>query len=312
MDTNKKNMSLFFKALSTRFRAGLAVAPPVDVSAFCEDVPLSTDATDFSWLGEAEDVRLWEGSRELTELASYKYEITCAEYERTIRCKLRDLENDHTGLYALKAEKLGRAFARWKMNRVLNALRQGHATVCLDGQFFFDTDHPVGVEGTGSATTYANVNGTAANAGWYLFDTSHILKPVLFQSEGAVFESLTNANTSDHVFKHREALYGGRVYGGEGYSFPQYAFKDTAPFSAARYKADRALMEGATNIKGQLVGSSPDLLVYGRGQRDTIEDILFSSNVAVTGNDPSGAGGIGLRKPTLFSGLSSLYIPFLP
>lgn len=314
VDINKTNMSLFFKALSTRFRGGLAVAPPVDMSVLCEDLPLSTDETDFSWLGESDDLRLWENGRELTELAAYKYAITHKEWERTIRAKARDLENDRTALYGTRAEKLGRAAGRWKMQRQIDLLKNGETTVCLDGQFYFDTDHPAGVEGTGAATTFSNYisGGAQAASPFYLFDTSHGLKPLIFEAEAPVFESLTNPNATEYVFMKREYLYGVRVYGGGGYSFPQFGFKSTAAFSATEFKTRRLAMEGFTNAKGQLVGSSPNLLVYGRGQRDTVEDVLFAANVAKTGTDPSGAGGIGLRAPTVFSGLSALYIPFLP
>lgn len=312
MDLNKRNMSLFFKALSNRFRAGLDVELPVDTSTFCEELPISTDETDFSWLGEADDLRLWENGRELTELGSYKYAIANQEFERTIRAKLRDLENDHTGLYATRAEKLGRAANRWKMLRILAALQNGDSTVCFDGQNFFDTDHP-SADSSGTPNQFVNLvaGGAQVASPFYLFDTSHVIKPILFQCEAPVFETLADPNSSDHVFMHREALYGVRAYGGAGYSFPQYAFKSTNAFSLTEFKTDRALMEAYRNSKGQLVGSSPNLLVYGRGQRDIIEDILFTANVATTETGNAGSA-LQLRKPTVLAGLTAQYIPFLP
>jgi len=313
MDINHRNMSLFFKALSKNFRVGLDVQLPIDLGVICEDLPLSTEETDFSWLGEAEDLRLWENGRELTELAAYKYSITNQEWERTLRVKIRDIENDITGLYGNRAEKLGRVASRWKMFRVLDLLKKGESTVCLDGQNFFDTDHPSSAEGTTTPNTYANYvsGGAQAASPFYLFDTSHVLKPLIFQSEAPVFESQTDPNSSESVFMRREALYGVRVYGGGGYSFPQYAFKSTNAFSTSEFKTRRAAMESFCNYKGQIVGSSPNLLVYGRGQRDVVEDILFQSNVATTDGSGPGAAMV-LRKPTVFSGLSSLYCSFLP
>nr|WP_235669647.1 Mu-like prophage major head subunit gpT family protein [Solidesulfovibrio carbinolicus] len=61
-------------------------------------------------------------------------------------------------------------------------LRLGLSTLCFDGQYFFDTDHPVNpnVDGTGAAATIANIaDGTGIP--WFLLGTSRVLKPVLFQ-----------------------------------------------------------------------------------------------------------------------------------
>jgi hypothetical protein len=110
---------------------------------------------------------------------------------------------------------------------------------------------------------------------------------------------------------HREALYGVRAYGGKGYSFPQYGFKSGNAFSLTEYKTIRALQEAFRNDKGQLVGASPNLLVYGRGQRDTIEDALYSASFGVTDNGNAGSA-VSLRKPNAFSGLQTMYIKYLP
>jgi phage major head subunit gpT-like protein len=311
MDINKRNMDLFFKVLSNKFRAGLDVAPPVDLSIICEDMPVSTDETDFSWLGETDDLREWKNGRELRELAAYKYSIKNKEYEHTLRVKLRDIENDHTGLYGTRAEKQGRAAGRWKMLRILEALQNASSTPCFDGQNFFDTDHPC-VGANGAPTTFANLRTGAQSASpFYLFDNTHVLKPLMFQSERPVFEALTNPNTSDHVFMHREALYGARAYGGAGYTFPQYAFKSENAFSETEFKTIRAAMEAFRNDQGQLVGASPTLLVYGRGQRDTIEDALYNEKIGVTENGNAGSP-VQLRRPNVFSGLQTMYIKFLP
>lgn len=315
VDINKRNMDLFFKILSKSFRGGLEVAPPIDLSVFCEFLPVSTDETDFSWLGEADDLTLWKDGRVLDELASYKYSITNLSYQHTLRVRLRDVENDITGLYSTRAEKQGRAAARWSMLRVLEALQAGSSTVCFDGQYFFDTDHPCGTEPTAtvpsSATTFANLRTGGAQQPFYLFDTTHVLKPLIFQSEPVKFEALADPNTSDHVFMHREALYGVRAYGGAGYSFPQYAFKSENAFSLSEFKTIRAAMEAFRNDRGQLVGASPNLLVYGRSQRDTIEDALYSASFGVTDNG-NAASPVSLRKPNAFSGLQTMYIKYLP
>jgi phage major head subunit gpT-like protein len=59
------------------------------------------------------------------------------------------------------AELQGDASARWPDDIVTAALIAGTTTNCYDGQFFFDTDHPVDFDDA-SAGTYANYHtGTA-------------------------------------------------------------------------------------------------------------------------------------------------------
>jgi hypothetical protein len=70
-------------------------------------------------------------------------------------------------------------------------------------------------------------------------------------------------------------------------------------------------MEAYQNDKGQLLGSSPTLIVYGQGQRDLVESVLLNAELVttVTGNANS---AVHVRTPTVFSGVQALYIPFLP
>ena len=59
---------------------------------------------------------------------------------------------------------MGRASQVFPDELVFGLLKTGGSTLCYDGQFFFDTDHPVfpNVDGTGTAVLVSNV---AAGAG---------------------------------------------------------------------------------------------------------------------------------------------------
>ena len=55
--------------------------------------------------------------------------------------------------------EMGRASAVHPDELVFALLKNAHATLCYDGQKFFDNDHPVNekVDGTGQSTTVSNI-----------------------------------------------------------------------------------------------------------------------------------------------------------
>jgi phage major head subunit gpT-like protein len=69
---------------------------------------------------------------------------------------------------------MGQAAAVHPDELVFALLAAGFATACFDGQYFFDSDHPVGA---GTCQQHRRRVG----AGWYLLDTSRPLRPIIFQ-----------------------------------------------------------------------------------------------------------------------------------
>ncbi len=55
-----------------------------------------------------------------------------------------DVEDDKLGLYSARFEMLGQAAGSHPDEVLFELINAAFSTDCYDGQYFFDTDHPVG------------------------------------------------------------------------------------------------------------------------------------------------------------------------
>jgi phage major head subunit gpT-like protein len=127
-------------------------------------VQSSTKSEVHAWLDEIDELREWIGPRQIENIAARAIEVENKKYERTIGVKREDIEDDKLGLFAPRLEMLARAAALWPDKLVVDALLAGGTTLCYDGQYFFDTDHPINPEDpdTSAANTQANLHTSKA------------------------------------------------------------------------------------------------------------------------------------------------------
>jgi phage major head subunit gpT-like protein len=151
-------------AIATNFQTlfqGALKATRTQWQMFAMLVNSSTKTELHAWLDEIDELREWIGPRQIANLAARAQELENKKYERTIAVKRDDVEDDRLGLYAPRLQLLGEAAALWPDKLVVDALNNGGAAVCYDGQYFFDTDHPLDPEDT-SKGTQSNLHTTMA------------------------------------------------------------------------------------------------------------------------------------------------------
>lgn len=125
------------------FNAGLMGAAD-RWSRIAMEVQSGTRATSHPFLGDAPVMREWLGDRTVKNMTAYDYSLVNKKYESTVSVKVEDVEDDQFGLYSHKFEAMGAAAGKLPEQLVFGALILGSAEECYDGQYFFDTDHPVG------------------------------------------------------------------------------------------------------------------------------------------------------------------------
>jgi phage major head subunit gpT-like protein len=90
---------------------------------------------------------------------------------------------------------------------IWDLLVAGFSTNCYDGQYFFDTDHPV-LDANGATTSVANTDG-GAGAAWFLLDVSRVIKPIILQVRRDFGDIVAKDKvTDDNVFDRNEFVYG--------------------------------------------------------------------------------------------------------
>ncbi len=238
-----------------------------------EVVPSSTGQNDYYWLGDFPGMREWIGERHIKSLEAHGYAIVNKEFESTIGVKRKDIADNSLGMFNKRVEGMAKAAAKHPDKLVFALLKNAFTTLCYDGQYFFDTDHPVG-DGTVSN------HGGGASTAWFLLDTSQAIKPLIYQErEKAVLDAIEDPK-SDSVFMRGEYLYGTRSRGNVGFSFWQMAYGSKAPLDASSYAAAYEAMMSLKNDEGDPLGITPTLLVVPPSLRDEGIAILKDEKLA--------------------------------
>jgi phage major head subunit gpT-like protein len=124
----------------------------------------------YAWLGSVPRMRLFDGERKPVQVGPYKFEIENEEYEASLAIDQKDIDDDQTGKYAVLASQIGESSAMFPDELLYGTLLPGGFTgLAYDGQYFFDTDHSVGLSGTQSNKTTIKLGPTGFAAARLLF-----------------------------------------------------------------------------------------------------------------------------------------------
>ncbi|MGH6692677.1 MAG: Mu-like prophage major head subunit gpT family protein [Gammaproteobacteria bacterium] len=142
------------KGFSTLFQQSyLSDNVPIQWDKLAEriDTP-GTEINLYGWMAEIPQFRKWIGPRRASRLASRTYSLKNENYEFSYSVGRDDIKYDRLGIYNTHATRAGQA-ARVIWDQVLmTAMKTGKTVKCFDGQFFYDTDHPVDPEAVGGST----------------------------------------------------------------------------------------------------------------------------------------------------------------
>jgi len=223
-------------------------------------VPSSNKEQKYGWLGKIPNVREWLGDRVVQNISESDYAIAEKKWELTIGVDRDDIETDNLGLYTPLFEEMGASTIAKPEQLVWDLLKAGFATECYDGQFFFDSDHPV-LDENGEEQSVANTDGGSGTP-WFLLDVSRAIKPILLQVRRPFGELVAKDKpTDDNVFDRNEYVYGVDARMNVGYGFWQFAWGSKQTLNAANYKIARAGLQGMTGDYGRPLGVNPTLLV---------------------------------------------------
>ena len=222
MQINHASLATLFTAFKAAFQIGFegAKSQYLDIATV---VPSSTLSNEYSWLGEFPNVREWIGDRHVHGLMSHGYSIRNKDWELTVGVPRNAMDDDQHGLYSAPMTEMGRSVRVHPDQLSFSMLAAGPSTACYDGQYFFDTDHPV-LDADGNPTTQSNWdNNSGSGTPWYLLDTSRALKPIVFQERKKPQFVAKTSPTDDNVFHAKTFLYGADARYNVGFGFWQLA-----------------------------------------------------------------------------------------
>lgn len=139
---NKSNLANIFINLKTTFNKAFSEAPSV-WQKIAMLVPSGSSQNDYSWLSNFPQMKKWIGDKNVKSLEAFNYSIVNDDFEATIEVDRNDIEDDQLGIYAPQAQMAGFSAKQLPDEIVMGLVNEGATNLCFDGQYFFDTDHPV-------------------------------------------------------------------------------------------------------------------------------------------------------------------------
>lgn len=275
MIVNEQSLNALTAAVNMRFNAGLArTVTPWEVVAML--VPSSTGENVYPFLQGLGSIREWIGDREIQNLSKGEFRIANKDYEETHGVPRNAIDDDSYGVYGPIFEQTGQNVAAFPGDMSYATLKLGNTTLCADGQYFFDTDHPVG------SGVVANDMGGSGEA-WYIVDSSKVYKPVIYQPRSSFgLQKLFNP-TDPNVFFQKQYVFG--VDGRAGFGF--------SPFWQLAFRSQQAV--DATNVKACLTAMATQKGPNGKPLKIDGTHFVCSPNLreaanALFGKELSGGG----------------------
>lgn len=264
MQVNSPNLTALRTGYSAAMARGVASIAAPTSQRIATRVPASQKSQTYGWLGELPEVREWIGQRVVQNLSESDYTIKEKKWELTVGVDRDDIETDNLGHYALRFEAMGRSTISKPETLIWNLFKAGFGTACYDGQYYFDTDHPV-LDATGTPQSVANTDGGSGTP-WFLVDASQILKPIIHQVRKDFGDLVAkDRETDDNVFDNNEFVYGVDARMNVGFGFWQYAWGSKQTLDHDHYTTARAALMGMKGDYGRplglLTGAKPLLIV---------------------------------------------------
>jgi len=275
MDINSTTLQALYRAFNAAYQGAFTGVTPM-WPRIATLIPSSASQEDYAWLGEIKAMREWLGDRIINSIAQHVYSIKNKSYELTQGVDRDKIEDDQVGIYTPLFQLMGDSAAKHPDELIWALLQLGFATNCYDGQYFFDTDHPVLVNEV--STSVSNFQDGAGNP-WYLLDTSRPIRPLIFQQRKKAKFTAMNQETDTNVFMRKEYLYGIDCRDNVGFGFWQMAFGSKDTLDAANFEAAYDGMMALKKDNGQPLGIKANLLVVGATNASTARKIIEAQNI---------------------------------
>lgn len=154
-------LNFIFTEFRKDFDLGIAQGEPLWQN-IATRIPSTKASNTYGWMGDMPGFREWIGPRVFHNIAARAYTVVNKDWEDSFVLPRNMIADDDYGLYAESNRLLGKKAAELWDDLVFTLLEAGTTTVGPDGQFFFDTDHPVNPDSS-AAGVYSN-SVTAATA----------------------------------------------------------------------------------------------------------------------------------------------------
>lgn len=131
--------------------------------AIVDEIRSSTKTEIYPFMEPPDGMKEWLGERPTTKIVDRVFSVDAKKWAQGVKIKLDDARDNRLGIYRDPITNLaGEARLLWN-ERVAAALEAGKSTTWVpDAQFFFDSDHPIAIDGEVSGTYQNNYDNTGS------------------------------------------------------------------------------------------------------------------------------------------------------
>lgn len=277
MDITRASLAALNVAMTTAFNTRLT-GVETTYGRIAMTVQSSTRHQAYPKLSEMGPMREWIGERYIERLEADGFVITNRKFEKAVGVPVDDISDDQYGIYTPLVSDMAQTAAELPDDLVWEQLEKGFNTTHYDGQYFFDTDHPVENE-AGVEASVSNFQG-GSGAAWYLIDDSRAIKPTIFQDREKANITPKTSLTDDNVFMQDEFLWGAKRRCAAGFGAWQLAYASKQTLNAANYALARAAMMSMRGHRGRKLNLKPKLLVVSPSLEGAAREILLNERDA--------------------------------
>lgn len=163
MLVNKSTLTAVFLNLKTTFNKAFDAAPS-DWEKTTMRVPSGSSQNNYSWLSRFPRMKRWLGDKVVKALEAFTYTVENEDWEATVEVNRNDIQDDNLGIYAPMAQEAGYSAKQLPAEIDAELKNDSFTNLCYDGQYFYDTDHPVGESTDSNKGTAALSAATTAAA----------------------------------------------------------------------------------------------------------------------------------------------------
>lgn len=154
MIINKANLEAVFINLKTTFNKAFDAAPSLWEKTTML-VPSGSSQNNYNWLSRFPKMRKWVGEKFVKAFEAFQYTIVNDDWEATVEVRRNDLEDDVIGIYAPMTQEAGYSAKQLPDEIDADLKNNAFTNLCYDGQYFYDTDHPVAEKSVSNKGTAA-------------------------------------------------------------------------------------------------------------------------------------------------------------
>lgn len=277
MDITRAALAALNVAMTTAFNTRFTGVEST-YSRIAMTVQSTTRHQAYPKLSEMGPMREWIGERYIERLETDGFVITNRKFEKTVAVPADDISDDVYGIYTPLVSDMAQVAAELPDDLIWEHLEKGFTTTHYDGQFFFDTDHPV-EDDKGNEISVSNFQG-GTGAAWYLIDDSRAIKPMIFQDREAAKITPKTSLTDENVFNRDEFVWGAKRRCASGFGAWQLAYASRQTLNAENYGLARAAMMSMRGHQGRKLNLKPKLLVVSPSLEGAAREILLNERDA--------------------------------